>query len=102
MDARGEAVSKVDQVRRWLKSDPKNVALAVTTPLSVWETISQARWQRQHGRSALSLRGALAYVRARPLRFAYGVALSVLPSVVDRINRRGGGQHRLGGEDLPG
>ena len=97
MDAPAEADSKVDQLRRWLRSDPKNVAFAVTAPLSLWETISQVRWQREHGRSALSLRGAVAYARARPLRFAYGVGLSVLPNAVDWVNRRRGGRQDFSG-----
>ena len=73
---------------QWMRSDPRHLVTAITTPLSAWEAFSQVRWQREHGYGALSLGGALAYARARPVRFGYGVGLSVLPTLVDQVDRR--------------
>lgn len=75
----------------WMRSDPRNAATVVMVPIVVADFYDQVRWCRAHGFSVLSRAGNLAYLRARPMRSALTVALTVLPEAVGaaaRLRRR--------------
>lgn len=72
---------------RWLEADPKNLAL-LTLPFTVADLVDQFRWLRAHDLSPFSVRGALAYIRARPGRAALSLVVAVLPDLVAAVLRR--------------
>lgn len=71
----------------WIEADPKNVALLML-PFTVADLVDQARWLRANDLSPFSVRGAFAYIRARPGRAALSVVVALLPDIVAAALRR--------------
>ncbi len=75
------------EVWRWMRSDPRNTIAVLTLPYVVFEVASEARWRRAHGMKMTSAEGFVAYVKARPLRFALSLVVSLAPEIVGLVNK---------------
>ena len=72
-----------------MKCDPKNATAVFALTFAVVESVNELRWYRANGFRGSSLRGGIAYVKARPFRFALGVVVAWAPDVVGLISARG-------------
>ncbi|MBM7797746.1 hypothetical protein JOE57_000667 [Microlunatus panaciterrae] len=92
-----QRIPTADDVRRnaqdlwtWMRADPKNFARVFALVFGLVEGASQVHWHRTHGYRAVSIRGSIAYAKAKPLRVTVDTLVSWSPQIIALIQRRGG------------
>ena len=66
----------------------------LSLPVVVAELVSEWRWHRDNGVPWFSHGGTVAYVKARPLRAALSLVVTVLPEIVAVIATARRSRHR--------
>lgn len=80
-NAPGENPRLIDRMR----ANPRNLTAVLTLPYVAYEVASEMRWRRSHGLRTMSLEGSLAYIKARPARFAVSLLVSLAPEIIGAL-----------------